>query len=137
MASAGYGRYLRIVPSPTLARSFAGAILIAILAGCSIQHTADAPLPQRPTSVSENPTCNDWSALPPTTRSSYADWRLWSLRVADGIPRSKLPTADQIAQFRDAMTKECHQGSLDVAALSNVSHDVYTAAFASRRYLSP
>jgi hypothetical protein len=85
--------------------------------------------------MSPNPTCGDWFQQSTATRFSYAQWRLVELRDADGIPRSRVPTNEQAQEFASEMTAECQSPDLGISSLSAISHDVYTAAFGSRRYL--
>jgi hypothetical protein len=91
--------------------------------------------PQRPDAAPPNPTCNDWFRLQAEDRVAYAEWQLFTLRTNDGIPHYRLPTSAQVQGFRDEMDSECHLDDLHVASLAAISHDVYTAAYDSRRYL--
>jgi len=106
-----------------------------VLVGCSFQTYEQVAVPTRPPEAPPNPTCGDWLQESTTTQASYAQWRLVELRAADGIPKSRVPTNEQARDFADEMTAECKSPDLGVSSLAAVSHDVYTAAFSSRRYL--
>jgi hypothetical protein len=90
--------------------------------------------PSRPPAVPADPTCATWKRLDGRTQTEYADWRLWSLRTADGIPPHKPTTTEQVRSFRDAIASGCRS---PVYSLESVSHGVYTQAYRSRRYLDP
>lgn len=109
--------------------------MVVIAAGCS-DESVDAGTFSQPAEVPDGMVCADWIDLPDDIRLDYALYRLSELRANDGLePDSQPPSRDQALLMRERMEDQCHQDTMDEAAVWRVAHDQYTIAYDSRVFL--
>lgn len=114
------------------------AALAVAAAGCGWNPGGSGPDASfaQPAEVPDGMVCEDWMRLPDAVQLEYALYRLAELRANDGLDAGESPpTEAQGEDLRLRMEAQCHQDTMEVAAVWRVAHDQYTIAYEAGTFL--